>query len=311
MALKRGYVAGNFGLELDGSPNAGWLGSCEGGMGTAEVIQEKIGPDHLRHKHLSTTKYEDIGLTFGSGMSKEFWLWLQQSLNQDYVRHNGAVVASNFDMKETSRLAFYSALITEVGFPMVSGSSKDPVRVNVKLSPEYTKFSVSPNGGQQVTGSKRQDIQQRWHCSDFRFKIDGLNAEDCKSVSQVEAIVIKQKVVELSLGEERGAMREPVQIEYPNIVFTVPESHAGTFLDWYNDFVIKGNCGDEKEKTGSLEFLTPNLKETLLTLNFKGLGIFKFTPDKGEAGSEKIRSVRVEMYCEKIELVYGAKATWA
>jgi len=63
------------------------------------------------------------------------------------------------------------------------------------------------------------------------------------------------------------------------------------------------------EKTATLEYLTPDLKETLLTLTFYNLGIFKLTPDKVESGSENIRRVKVEMYCEKIMLDY--KAVWA
>ena len=39
----------------------------------------------------------------------------------------------------------------------------------------------------------------------------------------------------------------------------------------------------------------------LLTLNFAGLGIFKLTPEKVEAGSENIRRIKAEMYCESIE----------
>ena len=36
----------------------------------------------------------------------------------------------------------------------------------------------------------------------------------------------------------------------------------------------------------------------LFTLTFKHLGIFKLTPEKVEAGSENIRRVKAEMYCE-------------
>ena len=131
---QRAYVAGNFGLELDGI-NAGWLATVEGGMPTTEVIQERIGPDHLQHKHIGGVKYEDISLAFGTGMSKEFWKWIQKSFDHNHERRNGAVVAANFNLKETSRLSFHNALIGELGFPSLDASAKDPARVSCKLTP--------------------------------------------------------------------------------------------------------------------------------------------------------------------------------
>ena len=73
--------------------------------------------------------------------------------------------------------------------------------------------------------------------------------------------------------------------------------------------VIKGNNGDDKEKGGTLEYLTPNLQEVLFTLTFQHLGIFKLTPEKVESGSENIRRLKAEMYCEDIQFDY--KSSWA
>ena len=37
---------------------------------------------------------------------------------------------------------------------------------------------------------------------------------------------------------------------------------------WHEDFVIKGNNGEDKEKGGTLEYLTADLKDVLFTLTF-------------------------------------------
>ena len=89
------------------------------------------------------------------------------------------------------------------------------------------------------------------------------------------------------------------------------ESSSQTWGDWFEDFVIKGNNGDDKEKGGSLEFLSPNLQDILFTLTFKHLGVFKVTPEKVEAGSENIRRIKAEMYCERIEFSYSKNAVWS
>ena len=88
----------------------------------------------------------------------------------------------------------------------------------------------------------------------------------------------------------------------------LPESHAETFYDWFNSFVIKGNSGAAGEKTGTLEFLSPSRQDVFFTLTFRGLGIVKVAPLKFESGSEGIRSVRAEMYCEQISFSFGAAA---
>lgn len=75
--------------------------------------------------------------------------------------------------------------------------------------------------------------------------------------------------------------------------------------------MIDGKNGKDQEKNGTLEYLTPDLKEALFELAFHGLGIFRLTPEKLEAGGENIRRVKAEMYCQSIDFKYGAGATWA
>lgn len=306
---KRAYAAGHFALELDNKAG-GWLFSIEGGMATAEVVNEKIGPEHLIHKHISTVKYEDITVTCGPAMSREFYSWITNSFQGNYTRQNGAIVAADYNFLEVMRLNFYSGLVTEVGFPALDASSRDMARLTIKISPEYTRIETpsekppeNPKGGegQSIAGSKYpiDPVKaKRWLTRNFRCSVDGI---DCSRVTKVEAITIKQKVTEVPLGEFRDAYREPTTIEYPNVVFSLPESHADGFFKWYKSFVLDGNCDTGDEKHGSIEFLHEDMKTIACRIDLKHLGLFKVTLDKGEAGSDKIRMVKVEMYCEKME----------
>lgn len=303
----RSSVAGKYGLEIDGI-NAGWVMSAEGGHATSDVVQEKLGPDHIIKKHIAGVKYEDISISVGTGMSKGFYGWMKDSFDHKYSRKNGAIIAADYGYKELSRLTFTNALITEVGFPALDAASKDAAKMTIKFSPEYTRQTLSKGGGGTIANkyANKQDVQKKWLPSNFRLKIDGL---DCTKVNKVEAITVKQKVVENPVGELRDYQKEPAHLEIPNLVVTFPESHSDEFYKWHEDFVIKGNNGDDKEKGGSLEFLTPNLSEVLFTVTFEHLGIFKCTPEKVEAGSENIRRIKAEMYCEDMKFEY--KASWA
>jgi phage tail-like protein len=304
----RGFVAGKWGIELDGIM-AGWLWSAEGGHATLDVVVEKLGADHLQKKHLAGVKYEDLTVTCGTGMSKGFYTWIQDSFDHKYSRKNGAVMAADYNYKEHSRLTFTNALITEIGMPALDAASKDAAKMTIKFSPEYTRQTTT-TGGPSLAGKFpiKADIQKKWLPANFRLRIDGLE-DACKRVNKIEALVVKQKVVEHAVGEERDYQKEPAVVEVPNLVITFPESHSKDFYAWHESFVIKGQNGEDQEKGGSLEYLTPDLKTVLYTLNFHHLGIFKLTPEKVESGSEQIRRLKAEMYCEDIKFNFGQ--SWA
>jgi phage tail-like protein len=303
----RVYTAGRFAMDLGGQ-FAGWISSIEGGHATSDVVVEKLGADMIQHKHLAGVKYEDISVSCGTAMSKAFYSWIQASLDRKHVRKDGAIITADYDQKEVGRLNFFHALITEVGFPALDAASKDAAKMTIKFAPEYTR--VQPKTGSAAQSPIGKGEQKKWLPSNFRLKIDGLD-KACTKVNKIEALTIKQKVVEDPCGEQRDYPKVPASIEYPNLVITCAESHADDLYKWHEDFVIAGNNSNDKEKGGTLEFLTANLKDVLFTLTFSGLGIFKLTPEKVEAGSENVRRVKAEMYCEQITFKEGSGAVFA
>jgi len=303
MADKRGYTAGKYSIELDGL-NAGWIQSVEGGGATSDVVTEKLGPDMVAHKHLAGVKYEDVSINCGAGMAKAFYEWIKASLDHKHVRKNGAIHTANYDNKIMQTMEFFHALITEIGFPACDAGSKDAAKLAVKFATEYTRKKKGSGDAQLTINAEKQ---KRWTARNFRLAIGGL---DCTRVNKVEALTVKQKVVEHAVGEIRDYEKEPANIEVPNLVVSVAESHSENWDKWHEDFVIKGNNAQKAEKTGSLEFLSEDLKETLFTIDFHGLGIFKATHDKHEAGGENIKRTKYEMYCERMEFKSGA-GIWA
>lgn len=309
-ASKRAYVAGKYAIELD-NVQAGWVFSAEGGHATSDVVTEKLGSDNIIKKHIGGVKYEDISVTCGTGMSKGFYNWIKDSFDHKYSRQNGAIITADYDMKEHSRLTFTNALMSEIGLPALDAASKDACKMTIKFSPEYTRLTTAQGGGPSIAGGKysiKPTVQKKWLPANYRLRIDGLE-EPCMKVNKIEALTIKQKNVENAVGEMRDYEKEPAHLEVPNLVITFPESHAKPFYDWHESFVIKGNNGDDQERNASLEYLTPNLQEVLFTVTFKHLGIFKLTPDKVESGSENLRRLKAEMYCE--EMSFDFKASWA
>jgi hypothetical protein len=95
----------------------------------------------------------------------------------------------------------------------------------------------------------------------------------------------------------------------PNVVLNLPDTGANDFYTWHQDFVIQGNNGADKEKNGTLEFLSADLRTATFTLSLERLGIFRLTPEKVEAGSESIRRVKVEMYCQRMNFAADPSAS--
>ncbi len=293
----RSFTAGKYALDLDGK-FAGWIQSCEGGYATADVVVEKVATDLIWHKHIAGVKYDDITLNCGTAMSTAFYSWLQASVDHQAKRiTSGAVISADYNFKETGRLNFFNALITECGFPALDAASKDAAKMSLKFAVETTR-QVNATGA-AIKGDLGTGQQKKWTPANFALAIDGIPTA-CKWVNKIEALTIKQKVVDNPLGEFRDFQKEPAHIEFPNLVVTVAESHADEFYKWHEDFVIKGNCDQGHEKTGSLVYLASDTKTQLFTLNFAGLGIFSAKPEKSESASENIKRVKFEMYCEQI-----------
>jgi hypothetical protein len=279
-------------LEL-GGVGAGWLASAQGGLAVAEVIVKRLGPDNITHKHIAGVKYEDITITCGPVISKAFYDWITGTVARVHTRLDGAVVLVDPNGKDVSRLDFYKALITELGFPALDAASKNTASLTVKFAPVYTQRSkfVGPGG-------TRPAPEQQWLAANFRLQINDL---DCTSVTKVEALVITVRMSQVTSGE----VSQPAYLEISDVVATLDEGQADSFYKWHEDFVIKGNNGADKEKSGTLEYLSADLRQVLFTLTLKGLGIRALRPVPVDTTNESVRRVQVQMYCEDMSLTSG------
>jgi hypothetical protein len=298
---KRSYVGNRFCLELQNRA-AGWLLSAEGGLASTETVHEWLSNGYPARKHAGNVKVDDITVNCGTAMSQQFYEWLKTSIEYKHERKQGSIITGNYDFKEVVRQDFFEALITEVGLPGVDATSKDACKFSIKFSPEYTEHKFA-NGGQSILPTPTAaDKQKQWQASNFRLSIDGM---DCRKTSKVEPLTIKQNIVDNTIGERLIYQKEPSQIEFPPVVFFIPESQAEPWYKWYDDFVCRGNSSPDKEKQGQLEYLSPDCATTLFLVEFNNLGILKFTPDKHDSSSEKIRYVKIELYCEQMKFDYN------
>lgn len=289
----RTYTAGVYGLELDGA-FVGYLSGFSGGYLVGDVVKEKPGPDFISRKHLAGVRVEPVTIECGLPMTKPFYDWIKAGIEPGakFARKNGAIIEYDNARREMGRRLFTSALITGVEFPPCDGASRDAARLTVTLAPETLRLAGSKGGNAPLSERKAAP----WLRSAFRLAIAGL---DTARVSKVEALEITVERAD-GIGETRDFSKVPPTIQVPNLVITVADTSIGPYYAWLDDFLVKGNHTQDKERTGTLEYLAPDLKSSLLTLTLYNLGIVKVAPEPAAAGAEQIRRSKVEMYCEAV-----------
>ncbi|HVN60648.1 MAG TPA: phage tail protein [Gaiellaceae bacterium] len=299
MAGTRSYAAGSFFFNLQGV-KCGFLKAVAGGDISAEVVEEKTGPDYFTKKHIGQPKYEDIELTIGFDMVQDVYEWIAASWKQNYSRKDGSVVVTDQSLQAKSERQFFHALITEVGIPALDAAAKDAAYLTVKFSPEYTREVKA--AGKLVM--PKPSVQKRFLPSNFRLEIDGL---DCTKVSRIDAFTVKQSVAADDVGDGRDVTNEPGRLDFPNLRVTLAEAGDATWVAWFDDFVIKGDNEDSKEKSGRIVFLGPDRKQELGRIELHNLGIFALR-HPAPAAADAVSRVVAELYCERMEFQVGKPA---
>ena len=297
-ADRRSYSAGHFELAIDGHTSTAYLKSVEGGFVKGALVEEPIGPDNKRIKHLGTVDIEPMSIEFSLAGAKDILKWIADSWNMEWNRRSGQLTHANFDLKTTFEHQFYEALIAETTFPTLDGSSKDAAYLKLKIQPESVVTSKSSSGSslKSAMGEKHQT----WAPSAFRFTIDGV--DDMHYANKIDGFTIKQGIKKHYSGEERFPQIEPTKIEFPNITGTIALEYAGGVLKWYEDYIMRGKKDPTQQKTGAIEFLTPDRKTTIFRINLKEVGILHASIEPSKANAESIKRVKFEMYVGHMEL---------
>lgn len=276
----RAYSGGHFALTLDGK-NAGFIENLEGGDEKADVVEEPGKPISIEILPTSPGLYD----------------WIKASFDNKHGRKSGELQAADFKRDIRQVREFRDALITEVTFPALDGSAKDPGYIKLKFTPEITR---NKKGSGKVENPV--DVKQKmFFPGNFRMTIDGLE-KACAKISKVDALTIKQTTATDDIGDARDYQREPGKIDFTNLRVTVSEEYAHDFWAWHEDFVIEGNNDESKHKNGSLTYLDPTRSKELLTINFECIGISKGTAEASENNSDKIRKVKYILRLRKIVL---------
>jgi T4-like virus tail tube protein gp19 len=298
---KRAYVGTRIGLELEGR-FVGYLKGFSGGAVAADVTTARVGTDPILKKHLGPLRYEPLVLKGGMDLDPAFYTWLENYQTQS---KSGALIITDDDYKIVKRLEFSRALIAELALPALDASSKDTAYLTIILEAEQIK-NGAVSVGQKLPASAAQKAQKKWLPSNFRLTIGGL---DCTKVSQIAPLIFRHKVVTQAIGEQRDPSKTQATFGLSDLSFSQAISHSKTLEQWHQSFLIEGNNAEQNEKSGTLEFLTPDVKSTLLTITLSGLGIYRIAPSTYEAKQEATTTtLSAQLYVEQAQLRFNTVA---
>jgi tail tube protein gp19 len=282
-------------LELDGA-QTGALKSVDGGEIVAEVVVEPIGQEPFAKKHLGGVRYEELVLGLDLGTAGTVFTWIAESWNGQAKPRDGAIVETDAKLAPKARREFRHALITETTIPTLDAASKAPAQLTVKLAHEEINRKKAGGAGGQKAGAR----QKQWLASNFRLELDGL---ETKTVTRIDAFTVKQTIAADDVGDVRISRREPGKLEFPNLRVTFGQASLQTWADWFEDFVVKGDNGDDKEKNGAIVFLDATLKQELGRVELKNVGIFAL---RRQPSTDQVARVTAELYVESMELKWSA-----
>lgn len=295
----KSYTTGHFELQIDGHKSTAYLKSIDGGWSRANVVDDSVGADQIRIKHISTVDIEPFSLEFGLAGANDVLKWIKGSWERKYSRRNGQVTHANFDLYQTYEHEFYEALITETTFPTLDGSAKDSGFIKCKIQPERVVTKKLPGTGQRVSGQMGSK-QKLWVPSAFRFNIDTI--DEMQYTNKLDSFTIKQGIKKLYTGAGRFPQIEPTNIQFPNLTGTISLQYADKLLQWHEDYINKGAQDPRAQKTGSIEFLSPDRKQTIFRINLYEVGLHFAAIEPSTANADQIKRVKFELYVHRMEI---------
>jgi hypothetical protein len=295
---KRSYTAGHFELLIDGHASTAYLKSVDGGFTKAQLVDEPVGPTNERIKHTSVVEIDPFTIDFGISGANDILRWIQGSWNRKYSRRNGTVSHANFNLQKTFEHEFREALITETSFPALDGSSKEAAYMKIKVQPEFVR--TKKLAGSEMAQGNLGKKQKMWMSSGFRLNIDGI--DEMKYTNKVEAFTIKQGIKKFYVGQERFPQVEPTKIEFPHIVGTIALEYADKLMEWHEKYVMKGQSDPKAQKTGAIEFLTPQRDKTIFSINMYEIGLMSLQVLPSQANQDQIKRLKFELYVGRMDL---------
>jgi hypothetical protein len=302
-ATRTSHTAGNFEFSIDGQQTSAYVKSIQGGWSHAELGTS--GKTVHEVVHITNVYLDPIVVEFGAASSPDMLKWIQQSWSgKETAPRDGQVTYADFDLRTTLEQDFHQTQLTETSFPALDGSSKEGGYIKCTMLPEWTQYKWHTTPGPKLAGASRPS-QKMWTPAAFRFNLDGISGMEY--TNRIEPITVKTSVSKCLTGVFRMPDVTPCQLQYPKISGTISLRYAESLMNWHRNYVRSRDGAGTKDrdayKSGSIEFLTPDRKDTLFSIQLSELAPLYVGLEPSKANSDLIQRVKFELYVKKMTIV--------
>ena len=253
-----------------------------GGDPFAEVVTEDGGLLPYAKKHIGDLRFADLEAQVAMDAHPVLLRWIRDAWFGNPNRDR--VSLDTMDAGGAQSIELANARIRQVVLPALDTGSREKRLLTLRIAPRGVRRNPRP--APPVLDRTERDCLAH----NFSVTLEGL---DCSGVISVDSLA-----VETHFKEERGGRSS--LLVFPDIHLHVDAERADPFREWFEDFVIAGHNDDDRERDGSIAYLDPMLGDPLAVLQLRHVGIYRVA-DEPASGS-----VRVDLYCERMELGSGA-----
>jgi hypothetical protein len=297
-------VTGNLAIQMNGQAWGG-VQSLDGCRPKGTVVATQTSQGGVE-KHLAALTNEtcvvSIRLTNQTGILQ----WIKAMLDGAPQRRNLMISQGNPSTgKKLMEVEVQDALLTQVKFPALNAGSTQTPDAELTFMPEQVERTTYSGTSGAPSMPNVPSIKQ-FNAAGFSFTLPSV--PNSHRTNSVDSVVVTQKTTQHS-EETFGYATEAAGLETGDLVITLPPQYSTEFGDWFEDFVIDGDNGPNREKTATLTF-KDSTASTLFTLEFDGVGVFD-TWDVDSAGETHTSLMKraYAMYVEGVTLILpGAPA---
>jgi hypothetical protein len=261
-------------LELDGATTA--LHSVAGGAVRGEVVRTPSDGGRAG-KRIGAVRYEPFTIGVALPLVTGLGDWVASFFVGGAVAKSGSVSSIDGQGATVFARRFTGALITEITIPALDGASKDSARLAVTIAPGH----LENRSGDAAKLPAAPSPQKTWLASNFRLELKGVPT---KRVDRIEPLSVRTTE---AAGTDVGDLR---------VRFAAVD--VAPWLDWFHEFVVGGDNGPDRERSGTLELLS-STGAVLATIDLEGVGIFSLTPAEQDPGTDAPARWRAEMYVQR------------
>ncbi len=237
----------------------------------AEVSTLFSGAGGPPQRQISTFAYTNLHVKLGLEVGTPILNWVNAALKGAPVTKSGTLIELDSTNRARSYLDFTNGSIVSFVVPGFDSSSNAAITFTLEASIQKSQFRAGDNALVQLPKKLKPFL-----ASNFRLKIDGLPTTRVRLIAP------------MSFRRTSGG------VVPTDLVVTFPSVDVDPWRAWTDDFIVKGNNGQDKEKQGAIEVMAPNLADVLATLTIKQIGILELTP----TDDTSVRSHRASMYFE-------------